>query len=561
MAAAIGSPNRGPPSAEKRDGTYQTKPFRPHLKNAEMKARFFKTVTICSFWVFALLLVAILFGVPFWTDAARAQGLPHNFSGTVYEIDGTTPAEGVQVSAWINGEQATTTPVSTNSSGGFTSMLVVSNYRNGDRIVFKLESGYIPAVVTEREGVPQIPQLQAIPFQEGTTENIKLKYGPEDTTSPDAISDLFVEEAKNDEVRLSWTAPGDDDSSGTAIYYDVRYSAAEITNANWELAISVNRTAVGQDYPIPKAAGGAETITIINLTPSTTYHFAVKAFDEDYNDPGVSNCVSVRTADVVGGLPSTYGVYGTVNTTGGQPAADVRVQAWVNGLLTHTLATDSQGKLGGVSGPYLTAYGPSNSPVFFVVDGEATQVRIKGQETWLPSLPLKNFQIHEVEIRYEVPDIDPPTVMVNTPDGGERLRAGTPYDITWTATDDTGVTSVNISYSTNNGGSYLPIADDEDNDGTYTWTVPEVASTTCLVKVKAGDKTGKTGEDESDAVFRIFLSGDADDDGDVSSADIYFTEQIITEVETEPELPHGADANDDDSINILDITEIEHLIP
>lgn len=102
------------------------------------------------------------------------------------------------------------------------------------------------------------------------------------------------------------------------------------------------------------------------------------------------------------------------------------------------------------------------------------------------------------------PDTTPPTVAVTSPNGGEVWNVGTTHYITWTATDDVGVTSIHIYYSTNGGSTYpYTIATGEPNDGTCTWTIPDTPSTACKVKVVAHDAAGKTGEDASNANFEI----------------------------------------------------------
>lgn len=155
-------------------------------------------------------------------------------------------------------------------------------------------------------------------------------------------------------------------------------------------------------------------------------------------------------------------------------------------------------------------------------------------------------------------DTQDPSVTVITPNGGEKWKIDCEYEITWSATDDVGVTSCNISYSINNGVSYIEIGTCE-NDLTYPWTIPETASTVCLIKIAAGDESGKWGWDASDSVFEICTSmpGDANDDGYINSLDITKTERIILEYDQETD---DADANEDGEINVLDITEIEKSI-
>ena len=113
----------------------------------------------------------------------------------------------------------------------------------------------------------------------------------------------------------------------------------------------------------------------------------------------------------------------------------------------------------------------------------------------------------------------PPSVTVGSPDGGEHWKVGTSQNIEWTATDNVGVTSIDIEYSTDGGATYRTIATSIPNNGTYCWTVPDTLSGTCRVKVIARDAAGNTGWDVSDGDFTTAqptTTGDSDD-GDSSN--------------------------------------------
>ena len=90
-------------------------------------------------------------------------------------------------------------------------------------------------------------------------------------------------------VTLSWTAPGDDDNSGTAAQYDIRYSTSNITDINWDAAFQVS------DELPPQTAGSDESFTVTDLNPNTTYYFALKTADEVPNWSVLSNIASATT--------------------------------------------------------------------------------------------------------------------------------------------------------------------------------------------------------------------------------------------------------------------------
>jgi|GEM_PF-3256780 len=111
-----------------------------------------------------------------------------------------------------------------------------------------------------------------------------------DVTPPAAVSNLAATAPTTSTITLTWTAPGDDGSSGTASQYDIRYSTSTITSSNWSAASQ----AYGE--PTPKSAGSSESFTVTGLSPNTTYYFALKTADEVPNWSIISNNTSGRTA-------------------------------------------------------------------------------------------------------------------------------------------------------------------------------------------------------------------------------------------------------------------------
>ncbi len=110
-----------------------------------------------------------------------------------------------------------------------------------------------------------------------------------DNVPPAAVTDLAVIAYATNTVTLMWTAPGDDGTTGTAAYYDVRYSRNPITEATWAAA----SPAGGE--PQPKPAGTAESFAVGPLAPGTLYYFALKTADEKPNLSGLSNVVDRQT--------------------------------------------------------------------------------------------------------------------------------------------------------------------------------------------------------------------------------------------------------------------------
>ncbi|MFA6306156.1 MAG: signal peptidase I [Candidatus Gracilibacteria bacterium] len=99
-----------------------------------------------------------------------------------------------------------------------------------------------------------------------------------DATGPSAPDDFAVQSVTENNVTLTWTAPGDDGVVGRAASYDLRYSTNPITDENFDQATKSGTLSS------PTIAGSPEYAFIEGLNPGTPYFFALKVFDEAPNE-------------------------------------------------------------------------------------------------------------------------------------------------------------------------------------------------------------------------------------------------------------------------------------
>lgn len=110
-----------------------------------------------------------------------------------------------------------------------------------------------------------------------------------DTTPPGAIPNLAAGQPTGNSLLLTWTAPGDDGSSGAASAYDIRWSASPIDASNFASATAF------ATVPDPLGSGQAQSYVALGLQPSTQYWFAIKARDEMSNWSVISNVATAST--------------------------------------------------------------------------------------------------------------------------------------------------------------------------------------------------------------------------------------------------------------------------
>ena len=113
--------------------------------------------------------------------------------------------------------------------------------------------------------------------------------GLADTLAPGKIFDLAVVAASQTALTLRWRSVGDDNNFGNAVVHDMRYSTDSLSEDSWESATLV------QDVLPPRTVGTVMTMDVENLTPGTSYYFAIKTGDEIPNWSVLSNVARGQT--------------------------------------------------------------------------------------------------------------------------------------------------------------------------------------------------------------------------------------------------------------------------
>jgi hypothetical protein len=119
-----------------------------------------------------------------------------------------------------------------------------------------------------------------------------------DDIVPAATEDLAVINSYPIMLRLEWTAPGDDSTTGRAAIYEIRYSKWPVgpdTTEWWNYA----EQAAG--VPYPEDPGTVQNFMVPELDTVSTYYFILVTYDEVGNSSGYSNVASGTTGQ--GGGP------------------------------------------------------------------------------------------------------------------------------------------------------------------------------------------------------------------------------------------------------------------
>jgi hypothetical protein len=99
-------------------------------------------------------------------------------------------------------------------------------------------------------------------------------------------------------------------------------------------------------------------------------------------------------------------------------------------------------------------------------------------------------------------DTTPPDVTVHTPNGGESVNANSYYSVTFTATDASGISHINVYLSDDGGATFKPVAKNQPGGTGFSWFVPNYPGDS-RIRVEAYDNAGNSGFDDSDADFTL----------------------------------------------------------
>jgi cytochrome c553 len=100
-------------------------------------------------------------------------------------------------------------------------------------------------------------------------------------------------------------------------------------------------------------------------------------------------------------------------------------------------------------------------------------------------------------------DTTPPDVPIPPPVGGEMIPAATYQTVTWTATDASGVSHIELYLSDDSGATFKKMAKDLPNTGSFDMFFPNLPSPGSRLRVEAYDNAGNDGYDDSPGDFTI----------------------------------------------------------
>lgn len=264
---------------------------------------------------------------------------------------------------------------------------------------------------------------------------------------------------------ITVNAPNGGEKLAIGSSYTIKWSSANVTDTV-RIRYSTNN-------------GSSWTIITSSTENNGSYNWAVP-------DVNSSQCLVRINAVNTDGTP--YDVSNSTFTIGDAASDTLTVTAPTSGdVLTanniYTIRWESTGSVGNVK-------------LWYSINGNYTKIEHSTANDGIYEWNVPNISSDKCKIRVsESTDGDPfdesgtfsikppynRWITVTSPNGGEVWAKNSTENITWTTTGSVG--NVAIQYSVNNGFNWTTLVSSTANDGSYTWTVPDIISAKCLVKI------------------------------------------------------------------------------
>lgn len=258
------------------------------------------------------------------------------------------------------------------------------------------------------------------------------------------------------------------------------------------------------DLDAAKTVNRFWTLTPVG-SPSFTSHGATFQFDTSDLDAGTTPASFVLRRFASGAWSSLTA--GALSATSSQATGVTGFGDFAVGQTVTFTITASAGTLGTItpSGAVAVASGANQS---FTIAANAGSVIGDVLVDNVSAGAVSNYSFTNVTSNHTIAasfnDIGAPVATVTAPNGGETLTLGTSTSLMWTATDNAGVTTVDLLLSRSGAaGPFSAITTGIANSGAYPWTVTGPPTSTAILKVVAHDAASNSGEDVSDAAFAI----------------------------------------------------------
>ncbi|MCP5107583.1 MAG: hypothetical protein GY950_29615 [bacterium] len=353
----------------------------------------------------------------------------------------------------------------------------------------------------------------------GTVGNVKIQYSTNNGSSWSTISS-----STSNDGNYSWTVPNAVSSSCKVKISEASDGSPSDTSASTFSIVSASTATLTVTSPNggeSLAVGSSQAITwtstgtvgnvkiqySINNGSSWTTISSATTNDGTYSwtvPNAVSSSCKLKISEASDGSPSdtSNSTFSIVSAT--SPTITVTSPNSGESLeagSSHSITWTSTGTVGKIKIKYSTDNGGSWSTIISSTSNDGLYSwTVPGENSSLCLVKVSEKDGSPSDTSNSTFSIVSASLSVTSPNGGENLEAGTSHAVTWTSTGTVG--KVKIEYSTNNGSSWTTITSSTSNDGSYSWSIPELESSRCLLRISEASDGEPSAV--SDSVFSIY---------------------------------------------------------
>ncbi len=257
-------------------------------------------------------------------------------------------------------------------------------------------------------------------------------------------------------VDISWTAPGDDSTFGTADHYVIKYYESAINESNWDSAMIV------ANPPTPLPSGTNQSFVVNSLYPGQFYYLAMKTYDDAGNVSVLSNLAMKYASGIA--RPALLGA--EIDSVNSSATLSARI---VNSHLAvyYEFALDTTIEF---SHPVVD--------VALIADTTA-RVSFGGLQPVIAyfwrcramAQDHSDSSLWSGPASFVLNDIIAPIVTITSPNNGDTLRADTAV-VSWYANHNGPIAAYYVGYSTDSGANWQQISQGIDTCGSIVWQLP-----------------------------------------------------------------------------------------
>ena len=400
-------------------------------------------------------------------------GTPPNFTSTHYTGALTFVVTGASGSGWEAQLESVGTPTQnvTWNTIGTSGVYDLDYSTNNGTSWIRILTGYPSVAGTFNWQVPNTPSSTCL-FRVSDNDNNTIVDESDTTFTIGPVTPVIVLDAPNTAIQLYPTNS-----------YTIAWRTGFVNSPTVKLEYSTNGGTTWLLITSGAINTGTYSWTVPN-TPSTTCRVRV-------SDPtaAVINDVSDQNFTIHPHLR-------VITPNGGQVLSGCNTQnitfqhGGTSGTFQIDYSTDNGTTWNLITSNYTTAANPANYTGWQLPNQTSTNMLVRVLDA------ADSLKIDQSDATFTVNQSS--HVIMVTPNGGQNWIAGTSQSIVYSLSG--GVTTVRLEYSVNNGANWSTITN-SSTGGSYSWTVPNLPSTTCLIRATDVSNSCKT--DESDAVFTI----------------------------------------------------------